>query len=127
MSVIPLFFCTAVVFSLTLAPNFVSIKKSAPTANKETLYVEDYEDTNDIADKVEGEAVTVEDSVDDETAETPMNDGNFSASVDAQGSNSKGEITEDEYLEHRKAYGKALTKTADQNESYSLNYIKNAF
>lgn len=26
----------------------------------------------------------------------------------------KGEITEDEYLEHRKAYGKALTKTAEQ-------------
>lgn len=26
----------------------------------------------------------------------------------------KGEITEDEYLEHRRAYGKALTKTAEQ-------------
>lgn len=26
----------------------------------------------------------------------------------------KGEITEDEYLEHRRAYGKALTKSAEQ-------------
>lgn len=26
----------------------------------------------------------------------------------------KGEITEDEYLEYRRAYGKALTKTAEQ-------------
>jgi hypothetical protein len=26
----------------------------------------------------------------------------------------KGEITDDEYLEHRRAYGKALTKTAEQ-------------
>ena len=30
----------------------------------------------------------------------------------------KGEITEDEYLEHRRAYGKALTKTAEQIIAY---------
>lgn len=30
----------------------------------------------------------------------------------------KGEITEDEYLEYRRAYGKALTKTAEQIIAY---------
>lgn len=30
----------------------------------------------------------------------------------------KGEITEDEYLEYRKAYGKALMKTAEQIIAY---------
>ena len=30
----------------------------------------------------------------------------------------KGEITEDEYLEHRRAYGKAFTKTAEQIIAY---------
>ncbi len=30
----------------------------------------------------------------------------------------KGEITEDEYLEHRRAYGKALTKTAEEIIAY---------
>lgn len=30
----------------------------------------------------------------------------------------KGEITDDEYLEHRRAYGKALTKTAEQIIAY---------
>lgn len=30
----------------------------------------------------------------------------------------KGEITEDEYLERRRAYGKALTKTAEEIISY---------
>ena len=30
----------------------------------------------------------------------------------------KGVITEDEYLEHRRAYGKALTKTAEQIIAY---------
>jgi hypothetical protein len=29
-----------------------------------------------------------------------------------------GEITEDEYLEHRRAYGKALTKTAEEIIAY---------
>lgn len=30
----------------------------------------------------------------------------------------KGEITEDEYLEHRRAYGKALMKTAEEIIAY---------
>lgn len=30
----------------------------------------------------------------------------------------RGEITEDEYLEYRRAYGKALTKTAEQIIAY---------
>ena len=118
LSVIPLFFCTAVVFSLTLAPSFVSIKKSAPTANKETLYAENYEGTNDIADKVEEEAVTVEDSVDDEMAETPTNDGNFSASADAQGSNLKGEITEDSA--HSQGHGKLESSSSEATKQDSV-------
>ena len=30
----------------------------------------------------------------------------------------KGEISDDEYLEHRKAYGEALTKTAEEIIAY---------
>ena len=38
----------------------------------------------------------------------------------------KGEITEDEYLEYRRTYGKALTKTAEQIIAYLESELNEA-
>lgn len=38
----------------------------------------------------------------------------------------KGEITEDEYLEYRRAYGKAFTKTAEQIIAYLESELNEA-
>jgi len=69
LSVIPLFICTAVILGVALGPTRMFLIKSAPTADRETLYTGNYEEITDTADDAEGEVA------EDTTTESETDNG----------------------------------------------------